>query len=602
MSVVISQSLRAAFPDRNLDGAGLLAEMQPGAGGQFIDIQLGATTGRLFSRFVFAGSGMSDGACTVAGAVAVDGSDAWLLRYDASGHELILKTSGGGSARAALPGVFLWSSIEVGYDLPGAVLSLWINGQAAASMPLSMLSPAVTRAYLGVIQKDDAATGELHFDEWITRDRYIGSVAVEPTRDYADDPARWLVLYNTSSTDSVRWAEAYRRARKVPYANCLGLELSQSESIGAAEYDAMRSAIEVYLDQNGLRDQVMGILVGYRVPGYVVPTGSAFRIPVPSLLHHPQTHFFSIPNPVATETIETRPTSAELGRVRLTARIDAPDLTTAKRLHERALELADLPLSAADQLHVDTASPGFTLPTWAQRVRSWYQGLDRQRLRIRSHLNGRPDAPNDSPTLSIDRDSFFWGWGPAEPPAGFFADPAGPRVACVQLRTIGVDATTLRSSTPSHWIDTALGAGYAAAVGTSTGSSSSSLLYARSFFEALRRGWSLAEAYILSLPRVQDGYYLVGDPLLCVTLPKAGWDVFGPLSRTSRLNPDAPAASLPIDETSQPLPPEQQPPEGQTGVYLVRRVDGSGRSDASLNTLRIARCDGRPVSAAPPIA
>lgn len=484
--------------------------------------------------------------------------------------------------------------MEVGYDIPAATLSLWINGQAAGSSTLPANAADISRCFLGGIQKDESLSGEIFLDEWVTSDEYISPVVVEPASEFADAPARWLVIYNTTAPESSQWADSYRDARRVPHANCLGLPLSLSESISTVEYEDMLGEIEAYLNRNGLRPQVMGILVGYGVPGYAVPPGTAFNLPILSLLHYAEMSLFSTPNPAAAESIHTRPRQADLSGVRFTARIDAPNLASANRFHERSLTLTVAPLGAQDRLYFDPTTAAFGFPEWTGRAMDWYRSLDRQRLHIHSTLSGDPDADNDAQFSAIDRDAFYWGWGPATPPENFFGEPEGSRVACVQLRTVGVAATALRSVTPGHWIDIALDAGYAAAVGSSLSYSPDSLLYARSFFEALRRDWTLAEAYLLAAPRVQDGLYLVGDPLLRVQLPKAGWDVFGPLSGGRDLEPQTPAASLPTGQLTLKLSADQLPDENDGGLYLVRQIDDEGRSEANFRPLRVGRHDNFP--------
>lgn len=601
MSVTLSQSPKAAFPDRNPQGHGLSAELETDGAGQFIALTTDTPKAQLHSRFMFAPVSSTRGAFTIAGAVDSTGHYLWSLRYDADARQLTLATPNGSSLQTSLLDGLPWFSIEVGYDTTTNAISLWINGQLVESLALSSGSNGIARCLIGVVQKEDTATGEVYFDEWIIADDYIGPAMVEPSRPYADDPARWLVVYNTAISESIAWVESYRQARGIPLTNCVGLDLSLNESISTAEYESMLALIEQYLDQNGLRGQIMGILVGYRVPGYAVPSGTNLSHPIPSLLHHPQANLFSIPNPVATETLQARPTHEDLGLIRLTARIDAPDLDLAKRFHQRAVELIDQPLESNDWLYVDPTTLDFSLPTWAQRIMDWYNGLERQKLRLSSSLSGDPNTQNQAQFSSIEHDAFYWGWGPAHPPTGFFGPSAGPRIACVQLRSTGVNATTLRSPSPDHWIDAALDAGYAAAVGTSLSSSTDSLLYAQPFFEALRCGWTLAEAYLLASPRVQDGYYLVGDPLLKAETPKAGWDVFGPLSRPNELVPDRPGYALAADEYSAQLAGDALPDENQTGLYLVRQIDEHGRTEASFSPLNVMQKSGSASLAPPPI-
>lgn len=148
---------------------------------------------------------------------------------------------------------------------------------------------------------------------------------------------------------------------------------------------------------------------------------------------------------------------------------------------------------------------------------------------------------------------------------------------------------TLRSATPVNWVDSALAAGYAAAVGSSRIFSGSALPYPRPFFEALRRGWTLAEAWYVSAPLLREGLFLVGDPLLRVSLPAAGWDVYGPVARLEEMDVDSPTVATRGDERAAVLANVNQPADGEAALYLVRHVDELGRSQATAQVVRAAR-------------
>lgn len=111
-------------------------------------------------------------------------------------------------------------------------------------------------------------------------------------------------------------------------------------------------------------------------------------------------------------------------------------------------------------------------------------------------------------------------------------------------------------------------------------------------------GVTLGEAWYLSLPMLREGLYLVGDPLLRVAFPQAGWDVFGPLDRLESLDPVSPMAALRASERSLILAGAQRPGAGRRGWYVVRRVDERGRSEASC-TVADAVNAGDEAAAAP---
>jgi len=374
--------------------------------------------------------------------------------------------------------------------------------------------------------------------------------------------------------------------------------LSLNESISFAEYLALLDQIETYLDLNGLGSQVMGLLVGYRVPGYVLHPEIGVVFPTGSFLSSDLLHLFAQTNPHASLDHPTRPTAANLGGVRLTARIDGPSLAEALALINRSVILSDQTLLPSDQLLVAATPNQPSLATRSADLMAWYRSVERQKLRLPSQLSGDPVTQPDAEFSEIDHDAFYWGWGQTEPPTGFFASPAGSRIVSVQIRTSNAHATTLRGSTPSNWIDTALSAGYAAAIGSSLNYSISSIPRAEPFFEALRRGWTLAEAWLVSQPFLRDGLYLVGDPLLTVLTPKAGWDIFGPLERIEDLDPDKPSAALPEDQHQYTPASDELPADQTAALYLLRRRDELGRSEAGFTSILVGNRGG--TSSTPP--
>ena len=107
----------------------------------------------------------------------------------------------------------------------------------------------------------------------------------------------------------------------------------------------------------------------------------------------------------------------------------------------------------------------------------------------------------------------------------------------------------------------------------------------RPFFEGLRQGWTLAESWFVANPVPGEGLFLVGDPLMKVALPRAGWDLFGPTGRLEDTNLGTPSLSLRENELSAVLPEAMHPSEGSRSVYLIRRLDHHGRSEAGTRVV-----------------
>jgi len=614
MSTTLTQSAAAAFPDRPRDstGAGLLVSMTQGAGGEYVQHDLASEQAVLHMRLLMNPATASNGAVRIAGGNDAQRHETWFIEYDTDARQLTANLADGTMLSATL-NALPWHAVELKIDTSAGEAELWINGLPVDSATGGYADLAAQYVWLGAVFKDTALAGDIHLDEWTIADSYIGPVIVPPATDYANDPARWLVLYNSAVPNSIAWAESYRAARNIPFANLLGLALPTTETINQTQYENLVNSSNDYLTRNHLDAQVMGVLVGYRVPGYVDFTGAGSLEPVPTMLQTNHTSASPLFNPFADNTLPERPTVQDTQPTyRLTARIDGPDLTGAQALTQRATHLINNGLGENQspdygenaRLYLDAfAGDSALVDDYVDRMLDWAKSIDRMRLRLPIEYSGDPEQPEqDADFADIHDDAFLWSWDrsvPPNPPAGFFAEPAGPRVFSLQLHPTDPVATTVRHGTPSNWIDVALDAGYAAAAAGSKIYSTSAIPYIRPFFEALRRGWTLGEAWFVSVAMLREGLYLVGDPLLTVDLPKRGWDVYGPLDRLDALAPDTPTHALRNTQTQLALTDAQKPGVGETAHYMVRHIDAHGRHEASTTNIRVTNQAG--VSALPPL-
>ncbi|MEE9212616.1 MAG: hypothetical protein V3U29_08185, partial [Phycisphaeraceae bacterium] len=153
------------------------------------------------------------------------GDQVFRVTYDAATKAISVNLATGDALAATLPSDLSWHAIELKIDTVGGNAALWINGVSVDTASGGFGSLTTRTVWLGGILKDANASGDLYLDEWVIAQAYIGPVLVATSSDYADDPTRWLVVYNTADADSVAWSEHYRQARGVPFANLLGLNL-----------------------------------------------------------------------------------------------------------------------------------------------------------------------------------------------------------------------------------------------------------------------------------------------------------------------------------------------------------------------------------------
>jgi len=598
MSIAITQSPEAAFPDRpEREGIGLLVDMAEGCDGGFVRHDLQHDCNVLHVRVMVNPNNVTGGQLTVI--ELVDRIDRRILRlkYLPDSRRVELDCPLAATIATTLLHSLNWHCIELQVDKLDGRIKLWVNGIDLASEETAGELPFTGTVRLGAMYKDRMTSGQIFLDEWIIADQYIGPVIVKPKSDYADDPARWLVIYNTSEPDSVTWAQTYRDLRNVPYANLIGLDLAGDEVISLQQYDELVTATNEYLAFNNLYEQVMGVLIGYRVPGYVDTDSQGRLDPVPALMYRDYNSPGPYINTNAGDHIPARPTYNTLNGDRLTARIDAPDLQAALELIYRAGNIINKDAGDGEDCHIyidSCISPAPIYQPITDMINNWVDSIDRMKTRLPVDTCRDNTDYQDNDFDRIDNDAFLWSVSmqPA-PPLQLFSQPAGRRIVSVQLHLAANAAGTLRNIPPSNWIDVPLYHGYAAAIASARAYSPSAVPYPRPFFHALKQHWTLAEAWYLAQPVLREGLYLVGDPLLTADFPKEGWNLFGPIDRLEELQPDQPAMALRSDQLAIKLPDQLKCTENQVAYYLVRRVDQLGRSEASLQTVRTATINGQ---------
>jgi len=601
MTTTLTQSSAAAFPDRpTQSGLGLHVTMSAGGDGGYLAYQHPSELVAIHFRCVLSVASVAGGTVVFAAGFDASGSESFRAGYDPATNILTVTLPGGVNLSATLSGGLPWHCVEIALNPATSSAQLWVNGLSEGQASGAGSLRNTQTIWLGSILKEAQTVGELYLDEFQLADSYIGPVKVDPLSPYADDPASWLVVYNTADLDASVWAEAYRQARQIPFANLLGLPLPTTEIIDATQYASLITSIDDYLSANNLTNQVMGVLLGYRVPGYVDFTGSGTLDSVPALMHRNTSTSGPAVNLNAMPTTYQRLAISDLAGDRLTARIDGPDLADATALIDRstALSTTGLGEGADTALYFDPfVGSNPTYQSEFQNLVAWSQSLNRMRTRLPILLSGDPAGNTEAGFNSVSNDGFFWGWSSTLTDPNIFGVPTGKRALSVQLYLEDASATTLRGVPALNWIDKPIDQGYAAAAASSKANPVTAIPDAGSLFGALVEGWTLAEAWYVALPTLREGFYLVGDPLMTPLMPRGGLDVFGPLQDLADLNPSAPALQLREDESPADLS-AIAPIDGKEGVYVIRHRDGAGRLESSTTLLRVVNVAG--VAKAPP--
>lgn len=577
MTTTLLQTADAAFPDRPADGGvGLRVAMAPGDGGARLAYPLPHAMSTLHARFALRIEDAAGGKLMPLRGLAGDAAALELI-VDPDANAVDAR-AGDASLATPLPASIPWPVVEVGYDLHAARLTLSVNGRLLAEAPLPPGSPAIDAVEFGAPFREAQCVGEVDLDELVLADAPVGPVVRPPVGDHADDPARWLVLYRADDGDSLAWAADYRRRRGVPLANLLAVDAPHVETIDLSSALLIRDAVDAYLDATGLGGQVMGVLCGHGLPGCFIAADGSVE-PLTGLLQAPDPAAPWQANPLFADDPGARPASGGLGGARLAARIDGPTLADSVALTTRALAIEAQPLDTdgSASLWLDPVAPGDARRSVQDAMLQWASGLDAQALRLPIETAYPTDPPGEIGFNEVRGDAFYWGWAEPDPPEGFFADPPGRRVFAAHFDDTGATASNVRAAGGAGWARAALDAGYAAAAGTTDATTVSALPRVAPFFEALRRGWTLAEAWATATPLMRGRLVLVGDPLMRAPTPKAGFDVL-------RADLDAATPMLQLiarvgPEGTSLEAPEAMQPAGRPARFVVRRIDEQGTVD-----------------------
>ncbi len=347
----------------------------------------------------------------------------------------------------------------------------------------------------------------------------------EPTERYADQPDSWLVLYNLNVPESIEWAIWYRDQRNIPPENMIGLYASTSEHLNSlADVQAqLVGPVRAILENDPeLRERIMGILLGYRLPGHYAspPLGGpggysvadAFQDMTDDDLPPNVQKGYNLLCPHFSQSMlppEGRLTKSRMPDFHhIVARIDAPTLELAKAMTTRAKAIE----SQNHYLMGEIAGFDYSDTQFSAGVWPWLQDAVNS-----PELMDVPWLEFDSDVEGIDRDAFridthdVANWNNGR----LFSEFPGSRIFAYNFNSWG--ATTVRSTTAENgrFVPNAIANGYAAGIG-STGEPQYAAPLPKILVGCLREGWTLGESFFLCNPLNDWMWTLVGDPFLRV--------------------------------------------------------------------------------------
>lgn len=412
------------------------------------------------------------------------------------------------------------------------------------------------------INRDGSVTWE-DFSELSLKWQCVACQDVQPDQRMLDCPDSWLVLYDANNSESAEWAQWYAQKRSISASHLLGLAIPEgtgeilwsSELYGGAYlYEQLFvEPIQQYFDDHPeIADKVMGIIVGYGLPGTFVFTYNGYRgetqLPYSSaingggfsiagaLQYLPNDYaakapyvacenpFYDYQGPLTKAILNTVPGTY------VTVRIDAPDLEQAKALTERAVYINTRWGVDQDLLwYADMKAESRGNEIWydlRDAVTQLYTDLPWQQFSCETSLNDL------APAYDLCRFDWYaisgWNTNPT-----FDGEGGDLRAVAYNLNSFGM--TTLRSvnqveipgSTVSYrgygrYCPNALfRGGYAAAIGATAepagpGVSGYAQPDVRILIDRLRSGCTVAEAYFMSNPYNCWMWELAGDPFVSI--------------------------------------------------------------------------------------
>jgi uncharacterized protein (TIGR03790 family) len=343
----------------------------------------------------------------------------------------------------------------------------------------------------------------------------------------ADMPDSWLVLYNLNDADSITWKDWYVEQWGIPQENTLGLNVSTSEHLATAEifnatiYTPVRSYL---MNNTALENKIMGILVGYHVPGnfgspensggggYSVASRLQYLDYALSGYYNRKTNPFLGGYHYTSGTM-TRFTKNNMPvRRYLAARLDGPNLAAVEALTLKAqvLSTATVPLPANQSLYYDYHDPGAPGgDDWAELKYAVQNYLtDHQVYPWLEWDSETSPTPNSALRFSYYRVS---GWNTMN----WGGTPAGSRILGMSSDSWG--ATTVRSTTNhgGRFGPNALFTGGFAAVCAATDEPwLSGIPKVWPIVQSLKNGWTVAEACCYASYYIDWMFECIGDPLL----------------------------------------------------------------------------------------
>lgn len=502
----------------------LKATCVSGTGESYLVYDMGEDKNPIYLRFLFNPDTLANGTVAMIRGLNSSSVEKIKIEYNPATRVITATPAGLTALTATLIAGLTWFCIEFKIDGGvGGAAELWVNGVSQDTETADYTTIVVQTIRMGANSKESATTGDFYLDEIIMDASYSGIVVPTPSTSLSsltEDPYRWIVIYNTATQDSIDWADGYRSARGLAYANLCGLSLPATESISNGQWVTMRDAVKAYIDDNGLT-QIKGILLGHGCPGLV--SGSPDRSVV-SMLASLTDDTADLANaayvanpsiPVASiadvADLPARSTLPAAGRF-ITAEIQASTKAEADALDDRAdaLFTTRVDLTKISALDPATDEVAISSSAWAL-LTSFDDSVQQQQIRL-PKTSGGWDGTTHGQAVEFSEDT------------GNDMSVAGQTKALLVSGGAST-ADAIRSGTGLIKTAIATGGVYAFAIGYVGAPTSAQLLNPAALIAALRNGWTWAEALAVAAPVINSTWRAIGDPLGYCPMPLQGYNI-----------------------------------------------------------------------------
>ena len=334
-------------------------------------------------------------------------------------------------------------------------------------------------------------------------------------------PENVLVLYRDGNADSLDFANYYAALHKLSPSQLIPVPCSGDEILSSyADFQTeIENAVLSALSDPYVAASTKAIVVGYGVPGGFRDTdpytGEAVIATTSRLSRVNFTFTRQSYNPLFNRKVYKDYDSTDAQQVLIASRIDAPSLALAKNIVDNFKKvIRQSNVNGSFYFDSDAITNEYV------DALNYFSELDFFENNLLPILNMNVvktyhwDEYTDVPTFRLNNDSFMWGWQSDRAGYTLFKDTNVSRFFLYNADNDG--AYTVRDSDERRWPWLALASGYAATAGAMSDPTTDGYLIPAPFFDALYRGATIGEAFLLAVPFVDWTLGMFGDPLVKV--------------------------------------------------------------------------------------